>query len=112
MTIKPIDLKATVLVNNEASRLREGAKAHEAGQSQFVAQNQAADLQKIETVRDTQATEYKNIRKEDEENEKNKTPPQPKTKPRQSKKDDKTKQEPDNNLLKDGIRGSLIDIKA
>ncbi|RCK81248.1 MAG: hypothetical protein OZSIB_2117 [Candidatus Ozemobacter sibiricus] len=109
MTIKPIDVKATVLVNNEASRLREGAKAQEAGQSQYAAQNQAADLQKVETVRDTQATEHKNIRKEDEEHEKGKSPPEPK--PRQPKKEGETEEEPAP-PVKDGVRGRLIDVKV
>ncbi len=109
MTIKPIDVKATVLVNHEASRLREGAKAQEAGQSQFAAQNQAADLQKQETVRDTQASEHKNIRKEDEESEKEKGPPE--QKPRQPKKEGEGEEEP-TPLLKDGVRGRLIDVKA
>ncbi|GAB4284777.1 MAG: hypothetical protein Kow0029_31440 [Candidatus Rifleibacteriota bacterium] len=110
MSIKPIDIKTNLMANNDASRLRETQKTHEAGLAENVAQNRNESDKKAETVQKTDATEDKVIRKEDEEEEK-------KGKARQKAETDKRKTEEvqedkkKHPVIPDGMRGLKIDVK-
>lgn len=110
MSIKPIDLKSSILVNNEASRIRENARANELGPNQYITQHQLEDTQKFETVRNTQATEHRSIRKEDQESEQKKGSYTP-TIAKKIKKKSSTENNSSNNhqILN---KGKIIDIKA
>ncbi len=71
MAITPLDIKTPIVVNNDASRLRENQKAQENGPAQqLVGLQQQKDQEKIETMQQSQATEDHLIRKEDEDSEK------------------------------------------
>ena len=112
MSVKPIDMKTNLMANNDASRIRETQKAAEAGQGANVAQHKDRDVQKHETIQKTQETEYKKVRREDEESDKkhqnNATPESSATEAEKHKEPEK-KQHPQ---LSDGLRGLQIDFKA
>ena len=110
MSIKPIDMKTTILVNEDASRIREQQKAQEDGQSGHVAQNQTKDQQKFETVQQTQAGEGKVLRKEDEDAERKggqQGSSPSRKKPHESESEPEPEEKPS-----DGVRGTRFDIKA
>lgn len=111
MTIKPIDIKTSMLVNQDASRLREDAKTQEAGQAHLVAQQQVKGQEKFEAVQNSQATESKVIRKEDEGAEKEKSAPD--RPPKKAKKEGEEETDLEKAApLSDGVRGSMLDVKA
>lgn len=109
MSVRPIDIKTNLLVTEDASRLRETQKSHEAGLAEQVAQNKHAAASKTETVQKTDASEGAVIRKEDEEEKKK----QKKLKARNSTgKKEEEEEEKKTPEAKDGTRGLKIDLKA
>ena len=111
MSVRPIDIKTTLLVTEDASRLRESQKAQEAGQADHVAQNRNADAKKTETIQKTDAAEGAVVRKEDEEAEKKKRQP-PRSAAAQKAKEEVEEKEKKIQAMKDGSRGLKIDLKA
>lgn len=115
MALRPIDVKTPVVSNQESTRLRENQKTHDAGQGQFAAQQVQKGQEKFETVKGTDHTEGKVVRKEDEEGEKKQSPEQNPSGTRQQAqsaddKDEKT--EDTRHKAEDLNRGSKLDIKA
>jgi len=111
MTLRPIDMKTAILTNNDASRIREEAKNQEAGQAINVSQNVEKGQEKFEAVQNTQASEHKHIRNQDEAAEKEKgNPDHPPKKP--NKEGDPDEEPAKSAQLSDGVRGSLVDVKA
>lgn len=111
MSVRPVDIKTSLLTNDDASRMRENQKAQEAGLAENVAQNKNANAQKAESVQKTETTEGKVIRKEDEENEKKKKDQKASGKPGENKKEEE-KEAPKHPQIPDGTRGLKIDLKA
>lgn len=116
MSVRPIDIKTSLMGNDEASRLRENQKALESGLAEQLAQNKDAHAEKTGSVQKTEATEGKIIRKEDEESEKkNKDRPQQKTKDKDEKAEKEDEGEEKERIrpqIPDGKRGLKIDIKV
>lgn len=108
MSIRPVDMKTSLLTADEASKMRENQKAQEAGLGEQVAQNRHNQETRTDRVQNTQASEGKVIRKEDEENERGQQGRGRNSKGRPYKEEKKEEQKPP---IKDGIHGSL-DIKA
>ncbi|HNW33580.1 MAG TPA: hypothetical protein PKM25_01510 [Candidatus Ozemobacteraceae bacterium] len=109
MTLKPIDMKTNLMVNNDASRIREDQKAQESGQAGQIAQQQNKDQQKTETIQNTQAADHRAITKEDEDAKRRKNQPdnEPRKKEAKPDEEEEKKSEP----VPDGVRGLKIDIK-
>lgn len=116
MSVRPIDIKTTLLVSEDASRLREAQKAQEAGLAEQVAQNKHAHDQKTDTVQKPDGVEGAIIRKEDEEAESGKNRQTGKSaQPDKDKDKDKDKEEEEKKehpVIPDGTRGQKIDLKA
>ena len=108
MSIKPIDFKTTVLGTDDASRIQEHQKKQDGGQGALVAQNRDKDEIKNETVQNTQATDGKVLRKEDEESERRRGPPDKERKDSASDQPEDEEKKP----VSDGLRGIRIDVKA
>ncbi|HNV72577.1 MAG TPA: hypothetical protein PKO06_22905 [Candidatus Ozemobacteraceae bacterium] len=111
MTITPIDIKTSLVVNTDASRLRENQKAQESGPGQqLVGLQQQKDQQKTETLQQPQATEDHLIRKEDQDSEKrgNQQEAAPGAKPSQPAEEKK----PAEPVPDPAGRGWNIDVKA
>lgn len=111
MSVRPIDIKTSIMTNDDASRLRENQKAQEAGLAENVAQNKSANAQKSETVQKTESTEGKVIRKEDEESEKKQKDQKAAGKSGEKKKEE-DEEAPKHPPIPDGTRGLKIDLKA
>lgn len=114
MPITPADAKVNLSVNTEASRLRENQRNQELGQGQLIAQNQEKEKEKLETIHNTEATEGKVIRQEDEDSERAKEQPDQSPKNPQAKKTEDQPVEEKSPPIPDpkGIRGMKIDFKA
>lgn len=114
MPITPADAKVNLSVNTEASRLRENQKNQELGQGQLIAQNKEKDQEKLETIHNTEASEGKVMRQEDEDAEREKEQPDQSLKNSQAKKAEEPPAEEKSPPLPDpkGIRGMKIDFKA
>ncbi len=108
MTIKPIDIKTNLLANDDASRIREAQKAHEAGLAENVKQNKDQADHKAESVQKTDATEDKIVRREDEEEKKAKKQSKSNNPNEQEDEDEEKKKHPP---IPDGVRGLKIDVK-
>lgn len=110
MSVRPIDIKTNIVHSDDASKLRENQKAHEAGLAENIAQNKSANAQKTESVQKTENAEGKVIRKEDEEAEKKQKEKQAAAKAAQkAKEEEEEKKHP---VIPDGTRGLKIDLKA
>lgn len=109
MTIKPIDIKTNLLANDDASRLREAQKAHEAGLAENVKQNKDQADHKAESVQKTDATEDKTVRREDEEEEKKGKKQSKSNSPDEP--DDEEEEKKKHPPIPDGVRGLKIDVK-
>lgn len=110
MSVRPIDIKANIMHVDDASKLRENQKAHEAGLAENVAQNKNANAEKTGSVQKAENVEGKVIRKEDEEEEQKKKEKQTATKvDPKAKEEEEEKKHP---IIPDGTRGLKIDLKA
>ncbi|MBQ2592936.1 MAG: hypothetical protein II567_06615 [Candidatus Riflebacteria bacterium] len=107
MSIRPIDMKTSLLTADDASKMRENQKNQEAGLAEQVAQNRHNQETRTDTVQHTQAAEGQVIRKEDEENPRGRQGNQNKKKSA-NKYGNKEEEKP---KIQDGIHGSL-DLKA
>ncbi len=107
MSIRPIDMKTSLLTADDASKMRENQKNQEAGLAEQVAQNRHNQEARTDTVQNTQAAEGQVIRKEDEENPRGRQGNQNKRKSA-NKYGNKEEEKP---KIQDGIHGSL-DLKA
>jgi len=113
MSITPIDVKTNIAGNNDASRIRENQKNQELGSTQLVAQNTEKEQVKFETVHNSEATEGKVIRQEDQEAEREKPQPDIKKKARKPKpEEEEEKDSPPTLPDPQGVRGLKIDVKA
>ena len=106
MSIRPVDMKTSLLTADDVSKMREKQKNQEAGLQEQVAQNRHAQDTRNDTIQNTQASENKTIRKEDEENARGQSGGQNR-KRREAQKKEEEKVTP----IKDGIHGSF-DLKA
>jgi hypothetical protein len=123
MSIRPIDMKTTLMANNNASKIRETQKVREEGLAENVKQHKDESEHQSQSVQKTDPTEDKVIRKEDEEEEK-------KGKNRQGKENTEDEDVEEENTeqetheaakqeqakkthpkIPDGLRGIQIDIK-
>ncbi len=109
MSIRPVDMKTSLLTADDASKMRENQKAQEAGLAEQVAQNRHNQETRTDRVQNTQASEGKVIRKEDEENNRG----QSGGNNSRNKRNNNEKKEKEENRppIKDGIHGSL-DLQA
>ena len=105
MSIRPVDIKTSLLTADDVGKMRDNQKTQEAGLQEQVAQNQNLQNNKTDTVQGAQGSEGKTIRKEDEENARGQSGGQNKRKQNKEKEDEKKKP------IKDGIHG-LLDLKA
>ena len=109
MSIRPVDMKTSLLTADDASKMRENQKNQEAGLAEQVAQNRHNQETRTVRIQNTQASEGKVIRKEDEENPRGQGEGKnSKGKPNKNPKKDIEEPKP---IIKDGIHGSL-DLKA
>jgi hypothetical protein len=115
MSIRPIDIKTNLMANNQASRIRETQKVHEAGLAENVKQHKDENEHKGEAVQKTEASEDKVIRKEDEEEEKKQKSKQqqPENQDKETEEHEESEKESEHKhpRLPDGYRGSKIDVK-
>lgn len=110
MSIRPVDMKTALYIADDASKLRENQKSHEAGiAEQQATQNKHNQETKIETVQHTENAEGKVMRREDEEKERNTKP----SMKRSGKKNAYAKDQEEENkpAIQDGIHG-LLDLRA
>lgn len=110
MSVRPIDIKTSLMGNDEASRLRENQKAQEAGLAENLAQNKNAHAKKTESVQKTETTEGRVVREDEEESEKQQRNNSPQT-AKQAKEDKEEEEEKKHPNIPDGTRGLKIDIK-
>ncbi len=109
MPITPIDAKTNLVGNNESSRIRENQKTQEQGQSQLVTQNTQKEQAKFETVNNSEASENKHIRPEDQGGGDEKTPPDQHKKAKEEPEEEKEETPP---IPDPTGRGKKIDLKA
>lgn len=110
MSVRPIDIKTNLVHMDDASKLRENQKAHEAGLAGNVAQNKNAIDQKTDSVQKNENVDGKVIRKEDEEAEKKQKEKEKAAKAAQKAKEEE--EEKKRHPIPDGTRGLKIDLKA
>lgn len=114
MSVKPIDIKTSLLLHNNASRMRDAQKSHDAGLAAKVAQNKNESEENASKVQKTDAAEDKLIKREDEEEEQ-----KAKAKKKQEDSEDEKKEAKEENeeeekphpKIPDGLRGMKIDLK-
>lgn len=114
MSVRPIDIKTNIMGNDEASRLREQQKAQEAGLAENLAQNKRVNEAKTENVHNTEKTENKVLRKEDEDSEKKRDQHSAAAPHSEEKNAQKAQREHGHThpKLSDGMRGLKIDCKV
>lgn len=103
MSIRPVDIKTTLLTTDDVGKMRENQRNQDAGLQEQVAQNQHLQDNKTDTIQGTQGSEGKTIKKDDEGNGRGQGGGQNKRK--------REKKEEERPPIKDGIHG-LLDLKA
>lgn len=98
--------------NNEASNMREGQKAHEAGLGENVAQFKEAEQEKSESVNPTEAADGKVIKKEDEEEKDGNSKKKKKKAKKADEKDKSEPKKPNHPKIPDSVRGFKVDLKV
>ena len=107
MSIKPIDFKTTLYNADDAGKVRENQKAHEAGVAGNATMNKNENDQKLETIQKTDPADGQTIKKEDEEEQDRKNR-QKKETLNKNKKDETKVEKP---KIPDGIH-CKIDFRA
>ena len=108
MSVRPVDIKTSLLTADNASKIREDQKMQESGLAEQVSQNKHNQENKTKTVQNVENAESKVIRKEDEEEKKGGSSKKQKNR---DPKDSKVSNNEEKSKIQDGIHG-LFDLKA